>query len=108
MAPLPELRASSKTVLHGQPLIRQHHSQLALTRGGVVGRSHGDTHVLTQTHQLVLECLVAPKQFLDRLVATLLALEVLELTLQTVDVLLRPSSNRPLRLSIVGPLAGEL
>jgi hypothetical protein len=68
----------------------------------------GDTHGLLEAHELILESLVAAHELLDGLVARLLATEVIELLLETLNVLLCAGANSALGLTVICALASEL
>jgi hypothetical protein len=72
-------------------------------RGG-----HRDAHVLLESHQFLLKRLIPSQKLLDSLVTALLALEFLQLALQTVNVLLGSRPDSSLSLSVVGSLARKL
>lgn len=74
-----------------------------------VGRVRGGVaHVFSQSGNLLLEELIPPEKLLDFSVTALDALELGKLTLQTFNVLLGPSPDGPLSLTVVGSLACQL
>lgn len=63
-------------------------------------------HFGLQPCQLVFQILVLPEQILHHLVTILLALELIQLALQPLDVLLRPCPDGTLGLTVIRPLPG--
>lgn len=77
--------------------------------GGRVGaRGHAHAHALAEAGELVLEGLVAAEEVLDGAVAVVVAAQLLELVLETLNVLLGAGADGALGLAVVGALAGEL
>lgn len=72
-------------------------------------RRHGGAHVgVLEPAHLVLESAVAAQELLHRLVAALVAAELVELALQTLNVFLCAGADGALGLAVVGPLARQL
>lgn len=68
----------------------------------------GDAISLAQPGNLLLKVLVLPDEFLEGLVAVLLALELFYLPFESFDVFLCPRTNGPLCFSVVCPLPSQL
>lgn len=65
-------------------------------------------HAFPEFLELRLESLVPLDQVLDGLVAVVLALELVQLALESLNVLLRPCPDGTLGLTIICPLPGQL
>lgn len=67
-----------------------------------------NSHGFPQPFQLALQSLVPLEQVLHRLVAILLALELIQLALQSLDVFLRPCPDGTLGFTVIRSLPGKL
>lgn len=77
-------------------------------RSVVEARRGWDAHGIPEGLELLLEHLVAAQQFLDGLVAGVHGAQLLELCLETLNVILGTGADGALGLSVVSSLAGEL
>ena len=66
------------------------------------------SHAFPQPFQLALQSFIPLEQVLHRLVAILLALELLQLAFKPFNVFLRPCPDGTLGLTIICSLAGKL
>lgn len=66
------------------------------------------SHSFPQPLQLALQGLVPLEQVLHRVVAVVFALELLQLALESLNVLLRPRPDGTLGLTVICSLAGKL